>query len=196
MDMVKKYLKVMSSDFRGNWYKLPNILTEIRLLGSFIVAAMLIFGPKDERFQLIITIVFAAIAATDLFDGFFARILHQKTEYGRLLDPIADATLGIFTLIGLCFSDVSLRILTIFIVVRQIHLLWLFSKAEREGIKPQVLIGGKVKTAAVSVAVVLSLIPESFIPNGWAERAVIFATAITICSWIEYWVVLSMVAKK
>ena len=194
--MAKKYLQTIRSDFKGNWYKLPNILTEIRLVGSFVVVGLLVFGPKNERYQLTVSIIFALIAATDLFDGFFARILNQKTEYGRLLDPIADAALGIFTLIGLSFSDVSLRILTIFVVARQIHLLLLFSKAEREGITPQVIIGGKVKTAAVSVAIVLSLIPESFIPNGWAERAVIFATAITICSWIEYWVVLSMVAKK
>jgi len=197
MEMAKKYLKLMSSDFKGNWYKLPNMLTEIRLLHSFVVAALLIFGPKDEKFQLLIAIVFGVVAVTDLFDGFFARILHQKTEYGRLLDPIADAALGIFTLIGLSFDDIAVRILTILVVMRQIHLLLLFSKAERGGITPQVVISGKVKTALVSVVIVLSFLPESVVSPYFTYTAIICAIFATVYSWIEYyWNIMSAIAKN
>jgi len=196
MDMVKKYLKVMSSDFKGNWYKLPNILTQIRLLGSFAVAGLLIFGPKGEKSQLVIAIVFAAIAATDLFDGFFARILHQKTEYGRLLDPIADAALATFALIGLSVNDMYVRVLTVLVIARQMHLLWIFLKADKNGKTPEVVISGKVKTALVSIVILLSLLPENFVPYEYTKEITYLAIAMTICSWIEYWVRASVVAEK
>lgn len=196
MEMAKKYLQTMKSDFKGNWYKIPNILTEIRLFGSFVVTLLLIFCPRDEKSQFMIAIVFTSIAATDLFDGFFARILHQKTEYGRLLDPIADAALGIFTLIGLSVNDTSVRVLTVLVIARQIHLLWIFSKAEKNGKTPKVVISGKVKTALVFIVIALSFLPESIMPYEYTRQIIYLAIAMTICSWIEYWVVLDMVAKK
>ncbi len=55
-------------------------------------------------FQAWITaaVIFAIAAATDFFDGYYARLYDQETQLGKILDPVADKVLLIATMISLC----------------------------------------------------------------------------------------------
>jgi cardiolipin synthase len=60
---------------------LPNLLSWLRLL----IGCAFPFLPTEWRF---VTVTVAAL--TDLADGEASRLLHAESEFGRLLDPVAD----------------------------------------------------------------------------------------------------------
>lgn len=53
---------------------------------------------------LVAAVIFIIAASTDFFDGYYARLYHQETQLGKILDPIADKILLIATMISLCAS--------------------------------------------------------------------------------------------
>jgi cardiolipin synthase len=64
---------------------LPNLLTLARIfLVPFFVVTLIY---NQYRYALII---FIAASVTDILDGFIARITHQITDFGKILDPVAD----------------------------------------------------------------------------------------------------------
>jgi cardiolipin synthase len=67
---------------------LANQLTFLRLVAvPFFILAVL-----QSRFGLAL-VIFCSAAATDLLDGFIARVLRQQTPLGAYLDPAADKLL-------------------------------------------------------------------------------------------------------
>lgn len=67
---------------RGTFFNLPNSISLSRLLLAF---AFVVMDGTAVRLGLI-----AAAAATDFFDGWFARRSRSSTVIGALIDPIAD----------------------------------------------------------------------------------------------------------
>lgn len=77
---------------------LPTLLTLVRIVFTpFIVAAM-VYQQWGIAFVL-----FVIAAVTDLLDGFFARILDQKSLLGACLDPVADKILTLSVFATLAF---------------------------------------------------------------------------------------------
>ena len=72
------------------WY-LPNLLTYGRILAVPIIAGLLMYGGTSARWIAVVIYIVAAL--TDFFDGYLARIWHQQSALGRMLDPIADKVL-------------------------------------------------------------------------------------------------------
>ncbi len=82
-------------------WTIPNLLTLLRLILVPFVAWRLALHDVQGAFWL-----FALAALTDLFDGYLARRLNQRSVLGAWLDPIADkimllTTLTMLSLIGL-----------------------------------------------------------------------------------------------
>ena len=69
----------------------PNHLTYARIVIGLILAILLFFF-KIENKVLIISL-FCLGALTDLFDGSISRCLDKATEFGAMLDPVADRIL-------------------------------------------------------------------------------------------------------
>ena len=72
-------------------FALPNALTIMRivLVPVFVVA---FFIPSDAA-RLVAFLVFALAGISDWLDGFAARKLKAGSDFGRMLDPIADKVL-------------------------------------------------------------------------------------------------------
>jgi cardiolipin synthase len=64
----------------------PNLLSFLRI--AFIPVFVTLIVDPDSTFAGIL--VFAAVAWTDWIDGSVARRLHQVSELGKVLDPVAD----------------------------------------------------------------------------------------------------------
>lgn len=64
---------------------LPNLLTLTRILLLPFFVATLVY--KEYQYALII---FITAAITDILDGLVARITKQITDFGKILDPVAD----------------------------------------------------------------------------------------------------------
>ncbi len=78
---------------------LPNILTLSRI-GAIPVLVLLVAIGADWA-DLLAALVFLAAAITDYLDGRLAREMLQLSDFGRMLDPIADKLLIGATLMAL-----------------------------------------------------------------------------------------------
>ena len=63
----------------------PNILTIIRFL---LIPVIIVFAIKDDYVATIIVLTISGI--TDILDGYIARKFNFITDFGKLMDPLAD----------------------------------------------------------------------------------------------------------
>jgi len=90
---------------------LPNKLTLVRILLTFLIMGLL-FVPGAVAKGLCLGL-FLVAAATDWWDGYLARRLHQVSPLGILLDPIADKVL----VIGLLLAFLQLGLIRAWMVL-------------------------------------------------------------------------------
>jgi len=82
---------------------LPNLLTLSRI--AAIPVLVLLVALQDPWGDFAACVVFSAAAITDYFDGKIARDRQQISDFGRMLDPIADKLLVGATLMVLAGMD-------------------------------------------------------------------------------------------
>jgi cardiolipin synthase len=70
---------------------LPNLLTLSRIAAIPVLVALV--ALRLPVTDLCACLLFIAAAVTDYFDGHFARTRRQLSDFGRMLDPIADKLL-------------------------------------------------------------------------------------------------------
>ena len=70
---------------------LSNFLTLIRII--IIPIIVLCIYSKNPFFGWVAFVLFCLASITDYFDGYFARIRNEVTNFGTFLDPIADKLL-------------------------------------------------------------------------------------------------------
>lgn len=81
-------------------------------------------GRPQEWMRITALVVFVVAAASDAVDGFIARHFNQRSEFGAMIDPIADKTLlltGIITLSLIDWGSAGWRIplwFTALVIVR------------------------------------------------------------------------------
>jgi len=139
---------------------LPNVLTisRIVLLAPLLI---MIYLPNDQL-NLISVILFILIALTDFFDGFFARRQNVTSEFGKMLDPIADKLLVVGVLIVLMIKGTieDLSILpALLIIFREIFISGLREFAANRNTQASIDVSqvGKLKTAIQMLSLLLIL---------------------------------------
>jgi CDP-diacylglycerol--glycerol-3-phosphate 3-phosphatidyltransferase len=79
------------------WRNLPNAITLGRIVLALVVAPMIVTDAFSWR--LAGFIVFLAAAFSDLWDGHLARSRNLVSDFGKLMDPLADKLLLALTFI-------------------------------------------------------------------------------------------------
>ena len=71
---------------------IPNTLSGFRIVLIPVFCVLFVMGPQYYPYAGIVLVL---SGLSDMLDGFLARKLHQETELGKILDPVADKlTLG------------------------------------------------------------------------------------------------------
>ena len=97
---------------------LPNALTLARLV---FVPLFVILALQDSwAMKWAAFVVFAIAAITDRFDGQLARSWNQITDFGRLVDPIADKALTLCGFALLSWQEFVPWWVTVLIAVREL----------------------------------------------------------------------------
>jgi CDP-diacylglycerol--glycerol-3-phosphate 3-phosphatidyltransferase len=170
----------------------PNVLSLIRLVLSFVVFALIGYG-----WFLPANLIFLFAVATDWVDGYWARRYGQVTKFGRVLDPFVDKIIICGTFIYLAAnpdSRVSAGAATI-VVGRELLVTALRSMIEGKGGDFSAKQLGKWKMVAQCAAAVASMLllwlgKDHAAVTGWLSWTTIglvwFAVAITLVSGAEY----------
>jgi len=103
---------------KGRIWTVPNQLTLLRL-GFLPIFLSLI---SYERYQWALLVLVVA-GLTDLFDGWLARRLNQRSSLGAYLDPIADKLLLSSSFVILAYKHALAWWLTIIVLSRDILIL-------------------------------------------------------------------------
>lgn len=96
--MTQKFSKKIFED--KSWFTISNFLTFARIL----LTPVIVYGISKEKWNFVFLILLT-VAATDILDGFLARLLNENTNLGKFLDPIADKFLLISSFCTLAFVD-------------------------------------------------------------------------------------------
>ena len=136
---------------------IPIIITFSRIL--LIPIFILVVSTKP----LLGTIIFLLAILTDIFDGYIARKSKQVTKLGMLLDPLADKLLTISALIVLVDMGFIEAWIAIVIIAREFIVTGLRIVALSKDIIIPAEMGGKIKTTAQFVSIVILLLDRSLV---------------------------------
>lgn len=164
---------------------LPNKLTLLRiiLIPVFIVVLL-------NEYYFASAIIFVAASATDALDGHIARKYNLITNFGKIMDPLADKLLVTSALICLVELDVVPGWMVIVILGRDFIITGLRAVAAGEGIIIAAGKSGKLKTVLQMTALSLLLLknwPFSLFTDYPIGYYVLWAAVImTVYSGVEY----------
>lgn len=136
---------------------LPNVLTVTRLV---LVPVFVILGLQDSwTARWLAFVVFALAAITDRFDGQLARSWGQITDFGRIVDPIADKALTLCGFVLLSLQGYLPWWVTVLIACRELGITAMRAFFLRRGVVVSANNAGKLKTFMQIIALGTLLIP-------------------------------------
>ena len=147
-EFKKLFLDVTSKDKERIKRQIPNMLTLIRgaLTPILLVIAIII---HNIQFAFIVTVI---SALTDCFDGWYARKNNVTSEFGAMLDTIADKLFILFMILPIL--TIENTFFTVVLVLEiLISVINIYSKII--GNKPRSSVIGKIKTVILDIAIAL-----------------------------------------
>ncbi|HKM39175.1 MAG TPA: CDP-diacylglycerol--glycerol-3-phosphate 3-phosphatidyltransferase [bacterium] len=166
---------------------LPNKITMLRIL--LIPVFMLVVWLKLPYGDYLATAVFIIAALTDTLDGYLARRRQEVTQFGKLLDPLADKLLVSAALLVLVEGGRLLSSVALIIIGRELAVTGLRALAAADGIVIAASPLGKLKTVFQIIAISSLLIkdyPFSLWNIPFGNIAMSLAVALTLISGIDY----------
>ena len=168
--------------FHGQFTTLPNLLSYLRLA----LIPLIIWLYCGEKNYTAAAWVMACSGATDIADGWIARHYRLITDWGKIVDPIADK-LTQFSL-TLCLSikyPVLQFVLVLFVIKEGFQCLAGLTSLRRGKILPGALMAGKVCTTVLFLSLILLVLLPDLNPNIVNMFAAI-DTAFLLFSFISY----------
>ncbi len=162
---------------------LPNVLTLLRiLLVPVLVVALTGEVPGGDA---IAAAVFVVAALTDGIDGYIARSRESITNFGKVMDPVADKLLIAAALLALVSLDRVDAWVAMVIIAREFAVSGLRIAAGQQGVVIPASGLGKVKTIVQSAAV-LALIAVPDPGAAWVLALVYAMVLTTVVSGADY----------
>ncbi|MDR0876098.1 MAG: CDP-diacylglycerol--glycerol-3-phosphate 3-phosphatidyltransferase [Clostridiales Family XIII bacterium] len=162
---------------------LPNFLTILRMALVPVFIVFYYLGQGGSRLMAALALaVFVIAAATDAIDGHIARSRNMITNFGKLMDPLADKVLTTAAFICFVAFGVIPAWVVIVIIAREFLITGLRSVAADQGVVIAAGLSGKIKTVLQMLCVALILL-DTAIGNGPATHGlwVIVSGAGIIC---------------
>ena len=157
---------------------IPNKLTIIRvIMVTLFVAAFLI----DSISKWAALILFVAAGLTDMLDGMIARKYNMVTDFGKLMDPLADKLMVMAALVCFTYRGIVHPAVSIIILAREFLVTGLRMLATSSGRVIAADIWGKLKTVSQDVGIVVILAWQAL---EHASFAPVLKTASTVCIWV------------
>ncbi|QHI73764.1 CDP-diacylglycerol--glycerol-3-phosphate 3-phosphatidyltransferase [Aminipila terrae] len=167
---------------------LPNKLTVGRIIAVPFFVVLYMLG-----YNLIAFVLFIAASLTDMLDGKIARKYNLVTNFGKIMDPLADKILVYSAFCLMVDNGLVPGWMLIIILAREFAIAGMRTVAASEGIVIAAGMSGKIKTVLQMIAVPLLLLVNvqeltSVMPviTMLAEGFLWASLIMTIYSGIEY----------
>lgn len=134
---------------------LPNKLTVSRIILTFVF--MVFVFLHGLIFKIIALLIFALASLTDFYDGYIARRDNLITNFGKIMDPIADKLLVLAAFLTFVQLHVIPAWMIVLIISREIIITGLRIFAMSKGKFLAAEKGGKHKTVSQMVSIFLIL---------------------------------------
>ena len=184
---------------------LPNKITIARIIIAIFTILFLLFPfdminvsfPKYLINDSVIIDVKLAIAAvlfiiasvTDFIDGYLARKYHLVSDFGKVMDAIADKILVNGILIVLCGQGFVHPAIPVIVILRDTAVNTIKMVAGEKGDVVAAIKTGKFKTAFLMIGISLKLLgnfPFGFLNIAFDDFCLITATLLSLISGFEY----------
>ena len=173
---------------------LPNILTVLRIVLTFVFIYFVLSPGLNAKILAAFSFILAAL--TDFYDGYLARKKNIITDFGKLMDPIADK----FLILAAFFVFAQMHLIAVWMVVvvaaREILITGHRIIVKRKGSVIPAEKAGKIKTTAqIAVICVVLLylildealnIPEAYFIILIINALMVGVVLITTSSGISY----------
>jgi len=165
---------------------LPNKLTMLRVAAIPVFIVVYLMG-----YNIAATVIFIAAAATDALDGHIARSRDLVTNFGKLMDPLADKLLTMSAFLCLVEFSIVPAWMVIVILGREFAVTGLRQIAAAEGTVMAAGVTGKIKTVLQMVSIPMLMLnnwPGCYIGFPLDQVCLWACVIMTIVSGTEYFV--------
>lgn len=185
---------------------LPNKITVSRIVLSIIVLVMMVFPFYQIGFEwptfliagrieislkyIICAVLFIIASLTDFLDGHIARKYNCVTDFGKVMDAIADKILVNGILIVLAAENFISVVIPVVIITRDTFVDSIKMVAGQSGHAVGASILGKLKTICMLIGVSLMLLynwPFELFGLNVADALIIIATILSVVSGVQYY---------
>lgn len=185
---------------------LPNKITLVRIFLAIFIIILLVFPFDSAGIQLpelyvnesivinikylIAGVLFIIASLTDFLDGYIARKYNLVTDFGKMMDAIADKVLVNSVLIILASTGFIHPIIPIIIIMRDTVVNSIKMIAGNKGKVVAAIKSGKIKTALLMVGIVLTLfynMPFELWNLKVADLLLIVASIMSLVSGFQYY---------
>jgi len=186
---------------------LPNKITLGRIILAIIILIILVFPFHDVGFSwpkylvggkvlvnlkyIICGVLFVIASITDYFDGNIARKQNIVTDFGKVMDAIADKILVNGVLIVLAFDGFIPVVVPVIIITRDIIVDTIKMLSGSKGKAVGASIWGKIKTVFMMIGVVFVFfynLPFALFNIQIGNYLVFIATILSVYSAIQYFI--------
>ena len=185
---------------------LPNKLTIGRIITAILILVMLMIPwdslgvvfptfhvagkiPVDLKY-VIAGILFILAALTDFLDGHIARSRNLVTDFGKVMDAIADKVLVNGLLIILAYDGMISVAIPVIIITRDIFVDSFKMASGKKGKVVAASFTGKAKTMCMMIGMALTCVynlPFELIGLNIADALLIIATILSVISACQYY---------
>ncbi len=141
-------------------HQIPNALTIFRI----ILIPVFIYFALNNCFILAL-IMFVVAALTDAFDGVIARRFGYVSNFGKIVDPLADKLLVTSALVIFSYWGILFWWLTAIILAREVFMTVYRELLKKRGIFLAANRYGKMKTTAQMITIIATLAYRVVLPK-------------------------------
>ena len=167
---------------------LPNKLTILRIiLVPFFVLFMLLSGDIFPHHNLVALAIFGIASYTDHLDGKIARRDHLITNFGKLMDPLADKIMVMSALVCFVANGMTNTVFVLLIMVRECAVTSIRLIAVEQGRVIPANNWGKAKTVSQIIAICIVLLTQYILDLGaYGILALPTETLSPIFTWVNF----------
>ena len=169
---------------------LPNKLTMFRMcmVPVFLVLLCVPLPMSDTALRIVTAAVFGIVSLTDMIDGKIARKYNLITDFGKLMDPLADKLMVCTALIMQGLNGTFPVVAIIIVILKELVMIYGSSYMLAHDIVVYANIWGKLAQCSFILALVLSFWHKEFLAMNFPiDRVCLWiAVVIAVIALVDY----------